>query len=137
MKEPKYDPTEEPRYDQDGRSLYGPEGRYSGTYGDHIKPRPGFVYPDNGDEIVALRAHKTPGDSSKPGKGIIRAGDIGTVLGSRKPGTFDQEQGYMGLVVKFKSVSEVYSSGVVLFWDIASDPQKFAIRKPAGPAAQP
>ncbi|QQG35561.1 MAG: hypothetical protein HYS17_08510 [Micavibrio aeruginosavorus] len=128
---------EAPKYDANGNSLYGPEGRYSGRLGDHIQPRPGFTYPDNGDEIVALQDHVTPGNSSKPGKGIIRTGDIGTVLGCRKPGTFDQERGYMGLVVHFKSVASVYNSGFVLCWDIASDPRKFAIRKPQPAPTQP
>ena len=137
MAEPKYDPAEAPKYDQNGRSLYGHEGRYSGSYGDHIKPRPGFVYPDANDEIVALRDFVTAGNSSKPGKGVIRAGDVGKVLGCRKPGTFTQEQGYMGLVVQFNSIGAVYPAGVVLAWDYASDPQVFAIRKPAGPAVQP
>lgn len=128
---------EDPQYDANGNSLYGNAGRYSDRFGDHIQPRPGFLYPDNGDEIVALQDHTTAGNSSKPGKGIIRAGDVGTVLGCRKPGTFDEERGYMGLVVHFNSISAVYSAGIVLFWDIASDPRKFTIRKPQPAPAQP
>ena len=103
--------------------------RYSGRLGDYIHPRAGFVYPEPGDEIVVLSDHETSATLAQDR--WLRPGDVGTVTGLRKPGTFDEIQGYMGLVVHFNSISKSYPAGMVIFWDWASDPQKFAYRKAA------
>lgn len=115
---------EEPKYDADGKSLYGHDGRYTGRFGDHIQPRKGFVYPEKGDEIIALADYATAAFG-----GTVKAGDVGRVVGCRKPGTFDQERGYMGLIVEFERVKKPYPAGFVIFWDYASDPAAFSFRK--------
>lgn len=110
---------------------YGPEARYSGRFGDHIEPEDGFVYPEPGDEIIALEAYRTSGSRLSY---IVQAGDVGTVIENRKPGTFDHVQGYIGLVVHFDRVKGNYPAGFVIFWDKASKPGAFSFRKPPAPA---
>ncbi|MEZ0262530.1 MAG: hypothetical protein ACAH80_16115 [Alphaproteobacteria bacterium] len=100
-------------------------------FGDDIEPREGFEYPKPGDVVTALQDYQTPAFSSEK-QTKIKAGDVGTVIDNRKPHTFDEVRGYMGLVVHFNSVSSVYSSGLVIAWDKASDPAKFAF-SPAPP----
>jgi hypothetical protein len=100
------------------------------AFGDHIQPHPGFVYPEPGDEITAIRDYQTP--SLQPG-GKILAGDTGTVRSNRKPGTFDQFHGWIGLVVHFDRVRKTYPSGLVISWDQASEPGAFAFRKKPSP----
>lgn len=108
--------------------------RYSGRYGDDILPRDGFVYPKEGDEIVVKKDFETASSDYK--NKWLREGDVGIVVDtSRKPGTFDQVDGYIGLIVQFDRVSKTYPVGFVLNWDYASDPEKFEYRAPA--AQQP
>ncbi len=124
-----FTPDEKPRYNQDGNSLYGSEGRYSDRLGDHIQPREGFAYPEHGAKITALKEFNIGAGAAR-----IRQGDIGTVIGCRKPFTFDKERGYMGLIAQFPSIKKTYPEGVVLAWDFASDETIFQIDYTPKPA---
>lgn len=104
--------------------------RYMGSHGDAIHPRPGFVYPDEGDEIIAVTDYKHLG-SNIP---VVAAGEVGKVLSTeRRPGS-GIKMG--GLIVHFEYAKKTYPVGMVIFWDWASDPARFSYRKPA-PAPQP
>lgn len=118
-----------PLYDADGKSLYGPEGRYSNFFGGHIKPRLGYTYPEPGDQITALEDYRTPAANSAPETGIIRKGDVGKVTGIRKP-ALDRLGGYYGLIVEFNRIKPSYRGGVVIPWDSASDATLFKAEKP-------
>ena len=98
-------------------------------FGDNIQPRTGFSYPVEGDEITVLKDFKTSILSRQ--NNWLRAGDVGTIVENRKPGTFDQVRGYMGLVVRFERAAKTYPAGFVIPWDQASDPETFAYRTPS------
>src|SRR6476661_432431 len=102
---------------------------YKIEFNDNIQPREGFEYPAVGDQIVALQDHETSATDYKDK--WLRKDDVGRVIGLRKPGSYEQESGYIGLIVQFDRVSKSYPCGFVLRWDWASDPAKFAYRKPA------
>ena len=93
-------------------------------FGDKVQPRQGFVLPEPGDEIIAVSDYKT---SAHKGETVVRQGDVGVVTGIRKPGSFAESSGYIGLCVHFKRVSEAYPAGFVVRWDTASDPSRFSI----------
>ncbi len=127
---------DEPQYDAEGNSLYGHYYRHSYSYGAHILPRPAYVYPEVGDEIVALQDYQTAAISSFPTMGTLLKGDKGKVVGLRKPCPLNEVVGYTGLIVEFDRVRKAYPAGFVICWDLASDPKRFETRKPA-PAANP
>jgi len=100
-------------------------------------PREGFEYPEVGATLVAVVDYRLPSGVKRDHKslhrdergdppilhdGLIHAKDKGTVKGLRKPG---YRTGYMGLVVEFESIKPAYRSGLVIPWDIASDPSRF------------
>jgi hypothetical protein len=93
-------------------------------FGDRAQPRQGFVFPDKGDEIIAISDYQT---AAHKGERTVQKGDVGIVTGIRMPGTFDKEHGYIGLVVHFKRVAESYPAGFVIRWDKASNPEMFCI----------
>lgn len=100
-------------------------------------PLEGFEYPEVGATVIAVADYKLPSGKKWDRKslrldeqgnppmlhdGLIHAGDRGTVLSLRKPG---YTTGYMGLVVEFESVKPAYYAGLVIPWDVVSDPERF------------
>lgn len=108
-------------------------------FNDGIQPGSGFVYPLPGDLIACHKDYRTPAGA------VIPAGAIGEVTELRKPGSFKEQPGYIGCCVHFKEVEYVpgpdrwtrkpcYTTGYVLPWDYASDPEIFTYKRPNGSA---
>lgn len=76
-------------------------------------PPEGFVYPEQGTEIVALCNYGQEYGSSA----YVPAGTRGVVTGIRAPGTHKRHHGYVGCVVYFGVIQKLHPAGMVIPWD--------------------
>ena len=99
-------------------------------FNDPIQPARGFVYPEMGDEVLALR-DMTIQVLGACAAVTLHRGESGIVLdGSRHPGRFADVRTHIGLVVFFESAAAVYPHGFTISWADAARKKNFALRHP-------
>jgi hypothetical protein len=80
---------------------------------DTRNPPEGFLYPEQGTEIIALCNY-----GQEYGSGTyVPAGTRGIVTGIRAPGTHKKHHGYVGCVAYFGEIQKSHPAGTVIPWD--------------------
>ena len=85
---------------------------------DRVVPREGFVYPAVGAKVKCLQDHRVPSHETIP------SGTWGTVTEVRLPGSFQQQQGYIGCGIYWPCLKK-YPVGIIIRWDEISDHARF------------
>lgn len=102
-------------------------------FNDKTQPVDGFEYPEVGDSVVVLKDFELP----DLGCTVLSPGTRGAVRELRMPGSFKENPGYIGCCVLFDaaarpgalSESVPYPAGIVIPWDLISDPENFRFEK--------